>query len=98
MAGSEVGFINHFRDELEGLGGVPGGGAWPVGSGWGPLGGAGSFLNCWGGLGVARSMVWVEGASGVEGAGRPLSPTSMASSLSEDVSDNSSSEGGVALG
>jgi len=39
-------------------------------------------------------MVWVEGTLGVVGAGRPSSPTSMASSLSVEVSGSSSSEGG----
>jgi len=48
----------------------------------------------WGmGMGVERSTVWAGGASGVEGAGRPSSPTSMASSLLEEASDSSSSEG-----
>jgi len=99
MAESGVRFLNHYRDEPEGFEGVTGGGAWPVGAGWGPLvGGAGAFLVYWGGLGVERLMVWVEGTSGVEGAGRPSSPTSMASSLSEQASDSSSSEGGGASG
>jgi len=65
-----------------------------VGAGWDPLGGAGAFLFCWRGPGVERSMVWVKGASGVAGAGPQSSPTSMASSLSEEASDSSSSEGG----
>jgi len=69
-----------------------------VGAGWDPLGGAGTSLVCWRGRGVERSMVWAEGASGVEGPGWPLSPTSIASSLSEEGSDSSSSEGGGALG
>jgi len=69
-----------------------------VGASWDPLGGAGASLVCWRGLGVERSMVWVEGASGVEGAGWPSSPTSMASSLSEEASDSSLSEGGGASG
>jgi len=43
-------------------------------------------------------MVWAGGASGVEGAGRPSLPTSMASSLSEEASDSSSSEGAGASG
>ena len=93
-----VGFFNHFRDKPEGLEGVTGGGAWPVGAGWDPLGGAGASLVCWRGLGVERLMVWAEGASGVQGAGWLSSPTSMASSLLEEASDNSSSEGGGASG
>jgi len=67
-----------------------------VGAGWDPLGGAGASLDCWRGLGVERWMAWVEGASGVVGAGRPSSPTSMASLLSEEASDSSWSEGGGA--
>ena len=43
-------------------------------------------------------MAWAEGASGVEGAGWPSSPTSMASSLLEEASDSSSSEGEGASG
>ena len=69
-----------------------------MGAGWDPLGGAGASLVRWAGLGVERSMGRVEGASGVAGAGRPSSPTSMASSLSEEALDNSSSEGGGASG
>jgi len=68
-----------------------------VGASWDLLGGAGAFLDCWRGLGVERSKAGVEGASGGVGAGRPLSLTSMASSLSEETSDSSSSEGGGAL-
>ena len=98
MARGRAGFVNHFRDEPEGLEEVIGGGAWPVGAGWDLLGGARTSLVCWRGLGVDRSMVWAEGASGVEGAGWPTSPTSMASSQSEDASDSSSSEGGRASG
>jgi len=98
MAGGGVGFFNHFRDKPKGLEGVTSGGAWPVGAGWDPLGGAGASLVCWRGLGVERSMVWPEGASGVEGAGWPSLPTSMASSLSGEASDSSSSEGGGASG
>jgi len=64
-----------------------------VGAGWGPLGGARVSFDWRMGLGVETLMVWVGGASGVEGAGRPSSPTSMASSLSEEASDSSSSEG-----
>ena len=69
-----------------------------MGAGWDPLGGAGASRVCWGGLGVERSIVWVEGVSEVPGAGRPSSPTSMTSSLSEEASDSSSSEGGGASG
>jgi len=43
-------------------------------------------------------MVLAGGALRVEGAGRASSPTSMASSLSEEASDNSSSEGAGASG
>jgi len=71
MARGGVGFFNPFRDEPDGLEGVTGGGA-------------GVSLVCWRGLGVERSMVWAERALGVEGAGWPSSPTSMASSLSEE--------------
>jgi len=71
---------------------------WPVGAGWGPLGGAGSFLEWQRGLGVERSTVWVRGALGVEGPGRPSSPTSMASSLSEEASNSFSSEDAGASG
>jgi len=39
-----------------------------------------------------------EGASGVVGAGRPSSPTSMASSPSEEAADRCLSEGGRASG
>jgi len=69
-----------------------------VGAGWDPLGGAGASLDCCGGLGVERSMVWVEGTSGVLGAGRPSLPKSMVSSLSEEALDSSSSDGGGASG
>jgi len=69
-----------------------------VGAGWDPLGGAGASQDCWRGLGVERSMGRADGATGVVGAGWPSSPTSMASSLLEEVSDSSSSEGGEALG
>jgi len=61
-------------------------------------GGPGASRDCWRGLGVERSMGRAEGASGVVGAGRPSSPTSMAFSLSEEASDGSSSEGGGASG
>ena len=47
---------------------------------------------------MERSKVWAGGASGVEGAGRPSSRTSMASSLSEKASDTSSSEGAAGSG
>ena len=97
MAGGGAGFFNHLRDEPEGLAGVTGSGTRPVGSGWGPLGGARASLGRRG-LGVERSTVWVVRALGVEGAWRPLSPTSMASALSEEASDSSSSEDGVVSG
>jgi len=90
--------VDHCRagpDELEG---VTGGKPRPVGTGWDPLGGAGASQDCWRGLGVERSMGRVEVASRVVGAGRPSSPTSMASSLWEEASDSSSSEGGGASG
>jgi len=98
MAGGGAGFFNHFRDEPEGLAGVTGSGTWPVGAGWGLLGSARASLGRWGGRGVERSTVWVAGALGAEGAWRPSSTTSMASSLSEEGSDSSSSEGGLASG
>jgi len=60
--------------------------------------GAGSFQEWRRGLGVERSTVWMGGASGAEGDCWALSPISMASSLSEEVSDSSSSEGGWASG
>jgi len=47
---------------------------------------------------VEKSIGGADGASGVVGAGRLSSPTSMACSLSEDASDSSSSEGGGASG
>jgi len=97
MASGVAGLANHLRDEPEGLAGVTGSGTWLVGSGWGPLGGARASLGRRG-LGVERSTVWVAGALGVEGAWRPSSPTSMASSPSEEASDSSSSEGGAASG
>jgi len=98
MARGGVGFFNHFRDEPEGLEGVTGGGPCPVGAGWDPLEWVGASVGCWRGLGVERSMVWVVGPSAVAGAGRPSSPKSMASSLWEEASDDSSSEGGWASG
>ena len=58
--------------------GVTGDGSWLVGASWDPLGGAGASFHWWGGLGLERLMVWAGGALGVEGAGRPSSPTSMA--------------------
>jgi len=97
MADGGVGVFNHFRDEPEGLAGVTGSGTWPVGAGWDPLGSA-RAVGWGGGVGVERSTVWVVGALGVEGAWRPSSTTSMASSLSEEASDSSSSEDGVASG
>jgi len=90
--------INHLQDEPKGLEGVTGGGRWPVGTGWDPLGRVGASLHCWRGLGVERSIVWAGGALGVVGAGRPSLPPSMASSLSEEASDKSLSEGGGASG
>jgi len=69
-----------------------------VGAGWDPLGGAVASRDCWRGLGVERSTERAKGASGVVGAGRPSSPTSMASSLSEEASDSFSLEGGGASG
>jgi len=98
MAGVVVGFFNHLRDVPEGLVGVTGSGTWPVGAGWGPLGGARASLGRRGGLGVDRSTVWVAGTLGVEGAWRQSSPTSMGSSLSEEASDSSLSEGEEASG
>ena len=77
---------------------VTGGKPWPVGTGWDPLGGAVASGECWRALGVERSMGWAGGASEVAGAGRPSSPTSMASSISEEASDSSSSEGEGASG
>jgi len=59
-----------------------------------PLKGAGAPLDWLRGFGVARSIVWAEGTLGVVGAGRPSSPTSMASSLLEEASDSSALEGG----
>jgi len=41
MAESGINLFNHFRDGPKGFQGVTGGGACPVGAGWGPLGGAG---------------------------------------------------------
>jgi len=80
------------------LEGVTGGKPRPVGAGWDPLGGAWVSRDWGGGLGVERSMGWADGALGLVGAGRASSPTSMASSLSEEASDSSSSEGGGASG
>jgi len=94
LASGKAGVFNHLRDEPEGLEGVTGGGPRPVGAGWDPLGGAGASLDWWRGLGVEGSIVQAGGASGVVGAGRPSLPTSMASSLSEEMSDSSLSKGG----
>jgi len=75
---------------------VAGSGQWVLaGTCWG---GAGASLDCWRGLAVGRSTGRVVRASGVVGAGWPSSPTSMASSISEEASDSSSSEGGGASG
>jgi len=98
LAQNRAGVFNHLRVYPKGLEGVTGGRPWPVGAGWDPLQGAGASLDCWRGLGVERSIVWAGGASGVVGAGRPSSLTSMTSSLSEEASDSSSSEGEGALG
>jgi len=93
LAGGGARVFNHFRDGPEGLYGVSGSRPWPVGAGWGPLGGAWVSLDWRMGLGVERSLARVGGASGVEGAGRRLSATFIAPSLSEEASDSSSSEG-----
>jgi len=61
-------------------------------------GGVEASLVCWSGPGVERSMVLADWGSGVEVAGWPSSPISMASSVSEEASDSSSSEGGGASG
>jgi len=61
-------------------------------------GGAVASLDWWRGLGVERSIVWGGGASGVEGAGPPSSPTSMASSMLKEASECASSEGAAASG
>jgi len=98
LAGNGVGVVNHFQAGPEGLEGVTGGRARPVGAGWDPVGGAGASRVRWVGFGVERPMGRAEGASGVLGAGRPSSPTSMASSLSEEALDSSSSESGGASG
>jgi len=98
LAGGEAGVVNHFRAGPNVWEGVTGGKHRPVGAGWDPLGGAGASRVCWAGGEVERSMGRVEGGSGVVGAGWPSSPTSMASSLSEEASDSSSSEGGGASG
>jgi len=90
--------VNHFRAEPDCLTGVTGGRPLAVGAGWDPLGGAGASRDYWRGLGVKRSMRRADGALGVVGAGRPSSPTSMASLLWKEASDSSSSEGGVASG
>ena len=69
-----------------------------MGAGWDPLGGVEVSRDCWRALGVERSMGRADGASGVLRAGRPELLTSMASSLTQEASDNSSSEGGGASG
>jgi len=79
----EQSVTTHLRDEPEGLEGVTGGGG-------------GASPNCWRGPGVETSRVWAEGASGVVSARWLSSRTSMASSLSGEASDSSSSEGGGA--
>ena len=81
------------RRGAEGLEGVTGGKPRPEGAGWDPQGGVGPSRDPWRGLGVERWMGRVEGASEVAGAGQPSSPTSMVSSLSDEASDSSSSEG-----
>jgi len=93
-----AGGVKHFRAEPDGLEGVSGGRPRPVGAGWDRLGGAGASRDCWRGLGVERSMGRAGGVPGVAGAWRPSSPTSMASSLSEETSASSSSDGGGASG
>jgi len=98
MARTNAGIVNGFLAEPDGLKEVTGGRPLPVGAGWDPLGVVGASRDCWRGRGVERSMGRAEGASGVVGAGRPLPPTSMASSLSEEASDSSSSERGGASG
>ena len=87
-----------FPGRTRGLEGVTGDKPEPVDAGWGPLGGAGTSPEGRRGLGVERSMVWVGGALGLGGAWWLSSPTSMASSLSEEALDSSSSEGGAASG
>ena len=78
--------------------GVSGGKPGPVGAGWGPLEGSWVSIEWGGALGVEWALVWSEGALGVVGAGPTSLPTSMASSLSEETLDISSSEGGRASG
>ena len=58
-----------------------------MGAEWSPLGGAGASAVWRGGLRVERSTCEPQGALGVEGARWPLSPTAMASALSEEASD-----------
>jgi len=98
LVSGKMGVFNDLWDKPEGLEEVTGGVPWPVGAGWGPLGGAGASLDWWRGLGVERSIVRAGGALGEEGAGRQSSPTSMGSTLLEEVSDSSSSEGAEASG
>jgi len=87
-----------FPGWARGLEGVTGGKPGPVGTGWGPLGGAVLSLGWWGALGLERSIVWAGGVSGVEDDGWPSLLTSMASSLSQEASDGSASEGRRASG
>jgi len=98
LAGGRARVFKYFRDGSQALYGVSGGRPWPVGAGRDPLGGAWVSFERRTGLVVERSTLCAGGASGVEGAGRPSSPTSMASSLSEEASDSSSSEGAGASG
>ena len=93
LATGGAGAINHLRDKPEVPEGGTIGGSRPVGAGWDPLGGAGASLECWRGLGVQRWIVWAGGASGLVGPGRPWSPSSLPSSLLEQVTYNSWSKG-----
>ena len=77
--------------------GATGGKPGPVGTGCGLLEGVWVALVWWRGLGVERSLVGAGAALGVVGGGRTSSPTSMASSLSEEASESSLSEGGKTL-
>ena len=58
MAESTMGFFNYFREEPQGFEGVTGGGAWPVGTGWGLLGGGGSVFGLpgWSGGGKINGL------------------------------------------
>jgi len=98
LARGGAGVVNHFRAGPDGLEGVTGSRPRPVGAGRDPQGGPRASQHCWKGLGLERSMGRVEGALGVAGAWRPSSPTYMASSLAEEASDSSLSEGGGASG